>query len=238
MPTKKENNIPTYVIGDIHGANKALQQCLERSGINLQTDKVICLGDVCDGWPDVYESIETLTSIKNLVYIMGNHDYWALNWMKSGKVSEIWYNQGGNSTINSYKNKIPKEHVKFLSKAFYFHVEKKNCFVHGGINPKLDLYKHTHEYLMWNRDLVNDAISLMHKPKTKLTKFENVFVGHTPTLNFNSSKPIKACDVYLMDTGAGWHGGKLSIMDISTNEIFQSDFVHELYPDTAGRMKF
>ncbi|NJK86327.1 MAG: hypothetical protein HC906_10500 [Bacteroidales bacterium] len=43
----------TFVIGDIHGAFKALVQCLERSEFDYEHDKLICLGDVCDGWPEV-----------------------------------------------------------------------------------------------------------------------------------------------------------------------------------------
>lgn len=33
-------------MGDIHGAYKALQQCLERSKFNYENDKLIQLGDV------------------------------------------------------------------------------------------------------------------------------------------------------------------------------------------------
>jgi len=40
----------TLVIGDIHGAYKALVQCLERSGFDKEKDTLITIGDVCDGW--------------------------------------------------------------------------------------------------------------------------------------------------------------------------------------------
>jgi serine/threonine protein phosphatase 1 len=39
-----------------------------------------------------------------------------------------------------------------------------------------------------------------------------------------------------MDTGAGWQG-KLSMMNIDTKEIFQSDPVPDLYPKYRGRAK-
>ncbi len=42
----------TFVIGDIHGAYRALRQCLERSTFDFEKDRLICLGDVCDGWPE------------------------------------------------------------------------------------------------------------------------------------------------------------------------------------------
>ena len=37
----------TFVIGDIHGAYKALLQCFERSGFDYEKDHLIVLGDVC-----------------------------------------------------------------------------------------------------------------------------------------------------------------------------------------------
>lgn len=39
-----------FVVGDIHGAHKALVQCLERSGFNRDEDFLVSLGDLCDGW--------------------------------------------------------------------------------------------------------------------------------------------------------------------------------------------
>jgi serine/threonine protein phosphatase 1 len=48
--------------------------------------------------------------------------------------------------------------------------------------------------------------------------------------------PIKACEVWLMDTGAGW-SGVLSMMNIDTKEIFMSDPVPSLYPGLAGRTR-
>lgn len=35
-----------FVIGDIHGAYRALRQCLTRSDFNYDHDHLICLGDV------------------------------------------------------------------------------------------------------------------------------------------------------------------------------------------------
>lgn len=63
-----------FVVGDIHGAHKALLQVLERSGFDKDQDRLVCLGDVADGFPEVPECFDELLSIKNLVYVLGNHD--------------------------------------------------------------------------------------------------------------------------------------------------------------------
>ena len=54
----------TFVIGDIHGAYKALIECFEKSGFDRNKDRLICLGDVCDRSPEVKECIEELLKIK------------------------------------------------------------------------------------------------------------------------------------------------------------------------------
>ena len=94
--------VRTFVIGDIHGAYRALRQCLDRAVFDYDQDHLICLGDVCDGWPETKECINELLKIKNLTYILGNHDLWALEWMKTGEINSGWRMQGGDATIKSY----------------------------------------------------------------------------------------------------------------------------------------
>ena len=65
-----------FVIGDIHGAYRALRQCLERARFHYENDRLICLGDVADGWPETREAVDELLRIRQLTYILGNHDWW------------------------------------------------------------------------------------------------------------------------------------------------------------------
>ena len=60
----------TYVLGDIHGAYRALTQVFERSGFVAQRDRLIFLGDAVDGWSQSPESIEELMQVKYLVYLL------------------------------------------------------------------------------------------------------------------------------------------------------------------------
>ena len=53
----------TFAIGDIHGAYKALVQCFERSGFDYENDRLIVLGDVCDGYPEVKQCIDELQAL-------------------------------------------------------------------------------------------------------------------------------------------------------------------------------
>lgn len=219
----------TFVIGDIHGAYKAMMQCFERSGFNYKKDRLICLGDVCDRGTEVVKVFDELLKIKNLVYILGNHDLWALEWAGKGISSKIWKYQGGKKTINSYPNGMPEKHLKILLNAHYYFKEDKRLFVHGGILPGKKLKKHDPSVFLWDRSLVNEAMRRRSRRKiAPITKYKEVFVGHTPTLNFGSRLPINVCELWMMDTGACF-GGPLSMMNIDTKEIFQSENTNDIY---------
>ncbi len=224
----------SYVIGDIHGAFKALKQCLARSKFNYEADHLICLGDVCDGWPETKQCIDELLKIKNLTYILGNHDLWLMGWMKSGEVESIWKSQGGTATMSSYSEGIPDAHLQLFEKALPYFVFNNKLFVHAGIDPEFTLEQQDLRTLLWDRNLVQNAWQLLLDEKNcKLTRFDEVYIGHTP-IPFN--RPIQSCEIWMMDTGAGW-SGVLSMMNIATKEFFTSDSVPLLYPGVEGRMK-
>lgn len=224
----------TFVIGDIHGAYRALTQCLERSGFDYEKDSLIALGDVADGWPQTKSCIDELLKIRNLTYIFGNHDFWTLEWMESGTIEPVWYEQGGKATIDSYAEEIPPEHVSFLKKALPYYIENDRLFVHAGINPRQPIERQTLHTFLWDRDLARTALSLyQNKTDQKLTDYQEIYIGHTPVPYLH---PIQSGGIWLMDTGAGW-SGVLSIMNIDTKEFWISDPVPELYPGIEGRKR-
>jgi serine/threonine protein phosphatase 1 len=219
-----------FVIGDIHGANIALTQCFDRSEFDRQNDLLICLGDLCDRWPDVDKVFDTLLEIQNLVLLLGNHDYWALEWFLHQSAPDIWLMQGGNVTLNAYRKGVPESHVDLLTKALLFHQLDNKLFVHGGYNPERDIQLQDRDVLLWDRSLIKTALIHRHdRDQVHLTSYDEVYVGHTPTINFGATTPIKACEIFLMDTGAGWPGGVLTMMDIDSKDYFQSDPVDQLY---------
>jgi len=71
------------------------------------------------------------------------------------------------------------------------------------------------------------------------TEFRNIYVGHNPTIlnsysELSSELPVQIHKICNMDTGASYHG-KLSLMNIESKELFQSDYLHTLYPGEKGR---
>ena len=214
----------TFVIGDIHGAYKALLRCLELSKFDKKRDRLICLGDVCDRNKQVKECIDELLTIPNRVDILGNHDAWALEWAIHGTTPQEWWDQGGAQTAMSYKDLgMPREHIQFLSQALPWFVDKNRLFIHGGFDPQHPLEETPKEILIWDRILLKQAQELcLTEPYYRFGNYDEVYIGHTPTINFGKTEPQKFCNVWALDTGAGW-GAKLTIMDIDTKQFWQSD---------------
>ncbi len=250
----------TFVMGDIHGAYKALLQCLERSSFDYDNDRLIQLGDIVDGHAEVYECVEELLKLKNLVAIKGNHDDWFDNFINSDFHPCHW-NQGGKGTLisyldhagknekffvvgNSYKTSleakdIPERHKTFFDNQRLYYVDEENrCFVHGGFDRHLPFSKQKKEDFYWSRDLWAEALHThSHNRNIQLTPdffdvvdFKEIYIGHTPTTKWGTDKPLRALNILNMDTGAG-HSGRLTIMDIETKKYWQSDPLLELYTE-------
>ena len=238
-------------MGDIHGGYKALVQCMERAKFDYELDTLIQLGDVADGWSEVPECVDLLLKVKNLIAIKGNHDEWAREWMLFGTPPHMWLKQGGQATYDAYRHDVEMKadhYTRFFNKQHnYYHDEENDrVFVHGGyVDAKGIGHDHSKSYY-WDRELWSIALSGKSSLRGKVSKaftqklprrlraHKEIYIGHTTTLNWKTDKPMKACNVWNLDTGGGF-GGKLTIMDVDTKEYWQSDKVEDLYPDEDGR---
>jgi serine/threonine protein phosphatase 1 len=224
-------------MGDVHGNLHAFNQCIERSGFNSEEDTLVQLGDVSDRYPDTAKVVEKLMEIPKLIAIRGNHDEWTMNWFASGVKNTTWIFNGGAQTIESYsalEGDIDIErHKKFFVEIQQdFYIDSNNrIFVHGGFeNPKGPAYDADVSNCRWDRELWISAMEgekIDRKPEL-LQGFNEIYIGHTPTLNWFMEEPMRACNVWNMDTGVATTG-KLTIMDIETKEFWQSDHSNELY---------
>lgn len=224
----------TYVLGDIHGAYRALEQVLERSPFRPGTDRLIHLGDVADGWPETPECVARLLSIPNSIWLQGNHDWWAAEWMATElpkeKVNMKWYRQGGKAIFQAYQ-RFPKNLIRrhfedfFCQQQPYFEDEANNLYVHAGYNPDQPIASQDPEFLIWDRELWGEYMSA--------TGYKECFIGHTPTLS-ESTEPCRHGNVWNLDQGAAY-SGRLSMMNVRTKKFVQSDVVRKLYPGAQGR---
>jgi serine/threonine protein phosphatase 1 len=124
-----------------------------------------------------------------------------------------------------------------------YHVDKENrLFIHAGFTSMHGVEKefNTNDYY-WDRTLWESARILKQVSeekqsniKTRLGLYNEIYIGHTPTTNYNVSEPINSVNLWNIDTGTAFEG-KLTIMDINTKEFWQSDNLPSLYPNEKGR---
>ena len=164
----------------------------------------------------------------------------------------LWNKHGGNATIKSLgeKTTIDNIYVDFVQASLpYYELNDKGVkrlFVHAGVpeacckegdDGTLKLEDVNPEDFLWTRDTAHDAYNHAESPDYAYgDKYDKIYLGHTPTqkLNMFYSSPQHWGNIWLMDTG-GCFKGKLSIINIDTEEIWQSKSVASYYPSEKGR---
>ncbi|SHI92942.1 metallophosphoesterase family protein [Aquimarina spongiae] len=236
------------VIGDIHGALKALKQLIQKINVTPD-DHLIFLGDYVDGWSESAELISFLMELNtthNCTFLRGNHDELCYTWLTQNTYNSDWIKHGGQATMNSYAKKSKEEietHLHFFEGLINYHIDNRNrLFLHAGFTNLNGPHREYFEKLFyWDRTLWETALGLdaqLEKTDCRYPKrlliFDEIYIGHTPVTRINKTVPINAACVWNMDTGAAFKG-PLTIMDIDTKEYWQSDPVHLLYPQERGR---
>lgn len=236
------------VIGDIHGGLKALQQLFSIAKVT-QEDTLIFLGDYADGWSETAQLIDFLIELdqqQKCIFIVGNHDVWCRDWLKNGKTDQTWLFHGGEATVVSYQGFTDEKklnHLHFFEKMQDYYIdEANNLFIHAGFSSMHGPSKeHYSSNFSWDRTLWETAVSMdKHLKKNselfpkRLLLFNEIYIGHTPTLYYNMSIPMNKANVWNIDTGAAFTG-KLSLLDVDTKKFWQSDNVKDLYPNEKGR---
>lgn len=238
----------TLVLGDIHGGLKALQQVLERGAVTTM-DHLIFLGDYVDGWSDSVATVSFLMRLQqthHCTLIRGNHDQLTHDYLETGKTNAMWLHHGGQVTFKGYQTLTTSTittHLDFYKNLNSYYIDDQNrLFCHGGF---AHLRGPDQEYnpaiLWWDRTLWEMALALNptltpddpYYPN-RFRLFQEIFIGHTPLNRIGKDHPFRAANVWNLDTSAAFKGA-LSMMDVDTKEVWQSDPVHTLYPNECGR---
>jgi serine/threonine protein phosphatase 1 len=142
---------------------------------------------------------------------------------------------GGQATIDSYQQGVPPEHLQLLNSSQSYFIMGNRLFVHAGILPERSVEAQDDGIFLWDRSLFKKAIAAyMHHQDQPLTIYDEVYIGHCPIHRYDIVEPVRGGGVWMMDTGAGWEG-RLSMMDVHTKQVFQSDQVDGFYPPGSGR---
>lgn len=225
-------------------------QVFERAMV-MEGDKLIFLGDYVDGWSEsaaVISYLQLLDNRQECIFIKGNHDTWCADWLRTGEADNTRLFFGGKETIVSYDlmgTIKKKEQLCFFEKMKWYAIDDRNrLFIHAGFTsiygPELEFDS---PGFIWDRTLWEMALAMDKRVKKdpallpqQLKLFHEIYIGHTPTLYFGMYKPMHACNVWNIDTGAAFTG-RLTVMDINTKAFWQSEPVYQLYPGENGRNK-
>lgn len=240
-----------FVLGDIHGGLKALQQVLVRANVSKK-DTLIFLGDFVDGWsesPAVLDFLMELQKQQHCIFIRGNHDDLLMKWL-SGDTEDfnekMWFQHGGEATVLSYQNinaTTKEKHIRFLQSLQDYYLDTENrLFIHAGFTNMRGV---EHEFFKpsfyWDRTLWETALAMDNQLSkdaitypNRLKIYKEIYIGHTPVTKIDETIPVNKTCVWNIDTGAAFKG-TLTIMDVDTKEFWQSDSLPDLYPNEKGR---
>ena len=240
----------TFAIGDIHGGLKALLQVLNKLEL-VEGDKIIFMGDYVDGWSESAQVVQFLIDLSekfDCIFIKGNHDVWCQDWLKTGAVNPSWYMHGGKETMESYEGVSAEEkqqHITFFDNLPLYHIDTQNrLFLHAGFTSMHGVEKEQFQELFYlDRSLWEMLLGLdptiekdsVFYPK-RIQHYKEIYIGHTPTTNYNKPNPMNVANVWNVDTGAAFKG-KVTGLNIETKEFVQSDPLPSLYPNEKGRNK-
>ncbi|MDA3901211.1 MAG: metallophosphoesterase family protein [Spirochaetes bacterium] len=201
-----------YLIGDIHGEFFKLLQLIKKIEFDFkpESDELIFLGDYIDRGIDSFKVVELLHSLSlkyKTTFIMGNHEQMLYDMIYNNEPSEIYYQNGGQTTYDSYMANtgsfvIPQHHKKILFSGIHYVEREEFIAVHAGINPNYESPDLCDEFdLMWIR-----------KEFFAVTKKWNktVIFGHTPTFFITKERNTPYIDenknIIGIDTGAVYYG--------------------------------
>lgn len=214
----------TLVLGDVHGELKKLKEVLKLANLQ-QDDLVISLGDIVDRGQDPFKCMEVLHELPHTILIKGNHD-WALTPYTRGYRHEFNGHHGSYVTMGAWRtaSEEMKDFVRrFLAQQVYHYTDRRNYFyVHGGFDRSRKIEEQDPHIFMWDRNLWQEAAMTTGGVRLPTKDdFTKIFIGHTPTIIWNTDQPMFRGNIINVDTGCG-KGGKLTIMDVETHQYWQA----------------
>lgn len=229
----------TYVMSDIHGEYDKYKKMLEMIKFG-DDDTLYVLGDVVDRGPKPVELLLDMMNRANVIPLMGNHDFYALDILKRqcadikretaneeyiGSILEelaAWFSEGGESTYKGFMAQPPEVRADILEYMEEFSLcettdvgDRSFIMVHAGLgnfrkNKKLSEYT-TEELIMQRADFDCEYIG------------GDVYIvtGHTPTLAISGKAEIyHKLNNILIDCGACFNKGRLACLCLDNFEEY------------------
>ncbi len=132
----------TFVIGDIHGEITKLKRLIENIDQVDNNVKLVFLGDYVNKGENSKEVLEYLITLKNSVFLMGNHEYYFLEYLKNATYSDKLQKYAGATTFIDFKMDLNNISEKFYLpyKSFFdtlqaYYITDSYFVSHAGVSP-------------------------------------------------------------------------------------------------------
>ena len=236
LATPKKPRAPAgrriYAVGDIHGRADLLSDLLMRMDDDLEARPTadslqVFLGDYIDRGPNSRQVIDLLIARRrqyNVLFLKGNHEECALQFLSNPTAFSEWRNIGGLSTLISYgvvptrrddaqsqhkastafRQALPDSHRRFIEGLVLSFSCGDFFFVHAGARPGTPLQRQSQRDLLWIRDDF-----LLHEEDFGMI----VVHGHTPIY-----KPDIRSNRINIDTGA-YATGRLTCLVLEEDDM-------------------
>ena len=221
-----------YAVGDVHGRADLLGALLTRIDADLTAHPIaqpveVFIGDYIDRGPNSREVLDLLINRgrqHTMVYLTGNHESFAAEFIRNSSVWPDWKTNGGVSTLLSYgvapsirgepqerqelsvafDQALPDDHRRFLQSLALSYTCGDFFFSHAGVRPGVPLQQQRQTDLLWIREEF-----LLHEED-----FGKVVVhGHTPT-----KEPDVKPNRINIDTGA-YATGRLTCLVLEGDQM-------------------
>ncbi len=213
----------SYIIGDIHGCNRALDRLLDKLSFDSTEDRLILLGDLFDRGSESWEVLETVKGLSRIfgerfVLLRGNHEDYLFQEKLSFGQKLLWDRVGRRATIQSFKahGERMEDSAPWLKKRckLYYVDEYFQC-AHAGVLAE-PIEVNDSQTLLHDHDLVTQ-----NRYKGRLTVTGHIalraptwFKGDKKTtekIDFGVERPLPEKGILCIDTGCG-KGGRLTGM--------------------------
>ena len=221
-----------YAIGDVHGRVDLLREMFSAIDDSLATYPIenvvhVLVGDYIDRGPNSRQVIDALierASQHTMVYLKGNHENYAVQFLADPSILSEWKQVGGMNTLLSYglqpstqddpgarqemaaafRSALPNSHLRFLQDLRLTFSCGDFFFAHAGVRPGIPLVEQREQDLLWIRDDF-----LLHEED-----FGKIIVhGHTP-----AKTPDIRSNRINIDTGA-FATGRLTCLILQGDQM-------------------
>lgn len=207
-----------FVIGDLHGHFRVLDNVLEQVGFDKTKDRCFSVGDLVDRGPDsadfdhyIFESW--------FHAVRGNHEQIQL---QRGHDDHYRYHNGGSWFVDLWEDRRNSVRAKLGQLPVAIEVETKNGkigLVHANVpGDNWDFF--TKSLVDWSEKIVQFATwdrsrwRYSDRVTQPVQMIDHVFVGHCAHNQVRHSHNVTD-----LDTGCGYEGGRLTLWSIDEMKV-------------------